>query len=240
MTQAPATRRLRLPWWMASAVLLAVAALGFVPSYGHHLSLHRRGIHLHAAVCSAWLLLLIAQRGLIAWQWRRAHRILGWSTVGVGAAVVWSGLAMLRDLAARGPLSGERVHDLTLAASGLAVFAAAWLWATLGRRDRAIHARAMLWTGIALGWAGLHRALLAWVPGLDTPRWAALASTWLLLCCSGLLWIDDLAADDRARRVHSAGCVALLLTLLALDRAGSSVALWHAAAWLASWPALGG
>jgi hypothetical protein len=232
MTSMTPPRRLQAPWWLASAALLVVLALGFAPGYGRHLTQHRLAIHVHTAVLMAWVLLLIVQRALLAAGMRRGHRWLGWTGIAVGCAVMASGLAVLRDLAGRGPLTVARVHDVLLAASGLGLFALALLWALLARCDRAIHGRAMAWTGMALAWAGLHRAVLSVLPGLDEPRWAAVGSGWMLFCLGGLLWLEDAAAQRPAGRVHAAGCLALLGALAVLAWAPTSPLAWTL---VASW-----
>lgn len=82
---------------MALAMALTTF-VGFAPTYylvafnDASTPVLTRSVHLHGALCTAWVLLLIAQTGLIAAGRRDIHKVLGSVGIGVAAAVVVSGI----------------------------------------------------------------------------------------------------------------------------------------------------
>lgn len=142
-----------------TGMALATAAatfVGFAPSYflvglnnGVTPELTPR-LHIHGALCTAWVLLLIVQTRLIAARRRDLHRWVGIAGVGIGVAIVLTGIYV-------GINSHRRVHT-AVTADTLAdpyvflVFpmTAVFLFATfatlgvLNRRRPEIHKRLML------------------------------------------------------------------------------------------------
>lgn len=142
-----------------TGMALAMAAatfLGFAPTYflvGLH---HGAGpeltprLHIHGALCTTWILLLIVQTRLIAARRRDLHRLVGIAGVGLGVAIVVSGIFVALN-------SHRRVHTaatadtladpyvfLIFALTTVSLFA---LFATLGvlqRRRPETHKRLML------------------------------------------------------------------------------------------------
>jgi len=79
------------------AVAMAVTAfVGFAPTY--YLSgwtgapALAPSVHIHGAACTAWVLLLVLQTGLIAAGRPDIHRLTGIAGVGIGALVFFSGI----------------------------------------------------------------------------------------------------------------------------------------------------
>lgn len=142
-----------------TGMALAMAAatfLGFAPTYflvgfnhGPAPDLTPR-LHIHGALCTAWILLLIVQTRLIAARRRDMHRLLGIAGVGLGAAIVVSGIFVAIN-------SQRRVHTAVTADTladpyvflifGLTSVSLFALFATLGvlqRRHPETHKRLML------------------------------------------------------------------------------------------------
>src|SRR5690242_13716882 len=94
--------------WMAAA-MAAVAFAGFARTY--YLAGFNDGprpvltplVHLHGALTTAWILLLIVQARLIAYGRRDIHRLLGFGGVAVAAAVLITGIVVAIS-------SNRRVH----------------------------------------------------------------------------------------------------------------------------------
>jgi hypothetical protein len=83
--------------WMAVAMAAAVFA-GFARTYflaGFNdgpKPVLTPGVHLHGALMTAWILLLIVQTRLIAAGWRDIHKLMGIAGVAIGAGVLVMGI----------------------------------------------------------------------------------------------------------------------------------------------------
>ena len=96
--------------WM-SAALAAVAFAGFAPTY--YLTAFNDGprpvltpvVHLHGALSTAWIVLLILQTRLIANGRRDIHRLMGMVGMAIGAAILVTGIFVAIN-------SERRVHTL--------------------------------------------------------------------------------------------------------------------------------
>src|SRR3569833_2292448 len=75
-------------------LLLAVVAVGFAPTYylagGPRAPLPSRIVHVHAAIFTTWMLLLLVQTGLISAKRVRWHRALGIAGFLLASAMVIS------------------------------------------------------------------------------------------------------------------------------------------------------
>ena len=154
-TQVQPLSERRFFTWM-SAAMAAVAFAGFARTY--YLAGFNDGprpvltpvVHLHGALSTAWILLLILQTRLIANGRRDIHRLMGMAGTGIGAAILATGIFVAIS-------SERRVH--TAATAGTLAdpyvflifpFASIWLFAlfvTLGvlKRNRPdAHKRYML------------------------------------------------------------------------------------------------
>lgn len=145
--------------WFFTGMALAMAVatlIGFAPTYflvglndGPTPVLTPR-IQIHGALCTAWIVLLIAQTRLIAAGRRDIHRLLGIAGVGLGVAIFITGIFVAIN-------SHRRVHTAAIAdtlvdpyvflifpVTSVTLFA---LFATLGvleRRRPEAHKRLML------------------------------------------------------------------------------------------------
>lgn len=151
MTARPATAFAR--WVAASAlVLLALSSAAFWPGYLAVIAAAPRHTHVHAALGTSWLILLIVQPLLSEKADRSWHRKIGWAGLFVGAAFVVSGILIAHRSIARlndAQFASEgRYVYLPLAMS--AIFAAALVLAMKWRHNPIIHGRFMAATALSL------------------------------------------------------------------------------------------
>jgi hypothetical protein len=128
--------------WM-SVVMAAVAFAGFARTYylaGLNESPRLTPIvHLHGALATAWILLLIVQTRLIAYGRRDIHKLLGFAGMAIGAAVVAVGLyvAIHSERRVHTPATADTLADpyvfLVMPFFSVGLFA---LFATLGVLNR--------------------------------------------------------------------------------------------------------
>lgn len=141
--------------WM-SVAMAAVAFAGFAPTY--YLAGFNDGprpvltpfVHLHGALSTAWILLLIVQARLIANGRRDIHRLLGMVGVAIGAAVLATGIFVainserrVHTAANAGTLADPYVF-LIFPFASVVLFAAFATLAVLKRARPEAHKRFML------------------------------------------------------------------------------------------------
>ena len=215
-------------------LILVVVAIGFAPKYYlagiFRAPLPSPLIHVHAAVFSTWILLLVVQTGLVSARRVALHRTLG--LVGFGFAVlvpICGFLAMASQLHFR----SERPDILTFSAvsfEGIFLFTvlASMAYATR-KRDLAAHKRYIMLATLGLVDAALFRLS---IPFLHHQLE------------HGFLTIDaivlTMAAYDfwSTRRVHRAtiwgGIILVVVEQLTMPMGGTGV--WQAfARWIQSW-----
>jgi hypothetical protein len=141
--------------WM-SVAMAAVAFAGFARTY--YLAGLNDGprpvltpmVHVHGALATAWILLLIVQTRLIAFGRRDIHKLLGLTGVAIGAAVVVTGIfvAIHSERRVHTPATADTLADpyvfLIFPFASIGLFA---LFATLGvlkRHRPESHKRFML------------------------------------------------------------------------------------------------
>jgi hypothetical protein len=202
---APPSKRDAQYLWIALA-MSATAYLGFWFTYfGPNL----RGtyptaspaVHLHGWSFFAWYLLLPLQAGLIHARRVRAHRFLGWSSLGLAAVMTATGTLVLGVQMASAAAAPEPSF---WSAFGLMIFATLVLFlgfyaaAIVTRRNRAAHKRLMLVAGAAaLGAAGFRIVMTLFGP-VD---WAAPAG----ILATNVFILVGIGYDVwRERRVHVA------------------------------------
>ena len=171
-----------------TCLLIAMVIRGFWPSYFGHLvsgGVHRPWlIHLHGAIFSGWMVLLLAQVSLVATGRVRLHRRLGQVGIAYGALVLGSGLVV--GVAApvwhvhAGEWTVDRAAGFLLAPLGdMALFGGFFGAAIAYRRRPEIHKRLILAATVALAFAAVGRMafaspvvfLLVWL----SPLFAAMA-----------------------------------------------------------------
>ncbi|RJF94059.1 hypothetical protein D3876_07290 [Sphingomonas cavernae] len=188
------------------AIAMAVTAfIGFAPTYylaglnDAPTPLLTPRLHLHGALCTAWMLLLVAQTGLIAAGRADIHRLTGMAGVALGAAIFVSGIFTAIH-------SERRVHtDLnagTLADPYVFLifpFAAVGMFALFGaigvanRHRPGVHKRLMLLATMSL----LGPALARIVTQLHLPVTNAIGALVLINLFLAALVAYDLATRGR-------------------------------------------
>jgi hypothetical protein len=130
--------------WM-SVAMAAVVFAGFAPTY--YLAGLNAGpkpaltpmVHLHGALATAWILLLIVQTRLIAFGRRDLHKLVGIGGVAIGAAMVVTGIfvAIHSERRVHTPATADTLADpyvfLVFPFASIGLFA---LFATLGVLQR--------------------------------------------------------------------------------------------------------
>jgi hypothetical protein len=194
-----------------SLLIAAVVVYGFGQTVDHklvHAAVRRPVlVWVHAAVFSAWVVLLIVQSGLVQNGNVRLHRRLGWFGLGLGCCVaglgMWTAVVMRAfDLEHGGELAAS-APNLTIAGLDIASFTVPFALGILLRRNKEAHRRLMLVATIGLCSAAFVRfpAPLGW------PWYYAGTDALVLL---GVL--RDLAVT---RRVHTVYAVALPAMMVA-------------------------
>lgn len=204
---ASAPPRARDAYYLRTALALsATAYLGFWftyfgPNLGGTYSAAAPAVHLHGWSFFAWYLLLPLQAGLIHARRVRAHRTLGWSSLGLAAVMTATGTLVLGVQMAAAAASPEPTF---WSAFGLMVFATLVLFigfyvaALALRRDRAAHKRLMLVAGAAGVGAAVFRIVLTLCGPVE---WATPAG----ILATNVFILGGIAYDAfRERRVHPA------------------------------------
>jgi hypothetical protein len=244
VTGIPANPTKRLPgrkydrqFFFGMAVLLvAVAAIGFAPTY--YLAgvlrapLPSRIVHIHAAVFSTWMILLVVQTGLISARRVGWHRKLGLAGFVLAGAMVVTVVLTGADLAMRveGKPNSEAVLGLlSITFTDAFDFAVLAGFAYALRKNAAAHKRLII-----IATAGITRAAFnRWhIPILFHQFYAAYAATYLFLL---LLAAYDLWTTRRIHRATIWGS-AFLIFMGQMTRFIGPTATWHTFAhWVQSW-----
>jgi|GEM_PF-166375 len=150
-------------------LILAMVIAGFGPTYyfagGPRAPLPNRIIHVHGAIFSAWILLIIVQNGLVAARRVALHRTLGLAGFGLAVLVVIAGfLAMASQLHFRAGRGDAELTFSVISAEGILLFGALSAASFITRRsDPAAHKRLITLATIGLVDAAIFRTQLSWV-----------------------------------------------------------------------------
>ena len=201
-SNAGAMRRPGL-WGTGSAMwiwaLLALAVVGFWPSYVRRFGEADAVTHLHAALMLSWFGMLFAQPWLVRTRRMALHRQLGkFSYVLVPMIVItclW--LSRIRMGAATPQSFGMQTVILYLGIAASAILLLSWSLAVLHRRDSALHARYMVGTALVLIDPALARLLIATMPSLG-PLVAWVSYGVLFAILGVLIWRDRGRHGQRA------------------------------------------
>jgi hypothetical protein len=227
----PRTKEHWFFWGMAVLIALVVfvgfARTYFLASYFHAKPLAAPIVHVHAAVFTGWILLLLAQTSLAASGNVAVHRRLGLVGMGLAPLVFVLGIIVAREMLGR--LSGVPGIDATriyaVALSEIAGFALPVFFALRLRRRPDYHKRLILIGTIAMMTAGFGRWPLKLLLHQPLP---AMICTFALL---GLVIAYDLLSLGKVHRATLLGS-AWVMSVELLSLPLSHTTAWHAfAAW---------
>ena len=224
-------------FFFAMTVLLAaVVMIGFAPTYylagGFLAPLPSRIVHVHAAVFSTWMILLMVQTGLISAKRVGWHRKLGMAGFVLAIAMVVMVVLTAAGLAAR--VKGAPSMELVLGLLAV-TFTDAFDFAVLAgfayalRRDAAAHKRLIIIATACLTRAAFFR----WhVPILFRQVYPAYAATYAFLL---LLAAYDLWSTRKIHRATMWGSL-FLIVMGQLTRVIGPSTPWHEFAhWVQGW-----
>lgn len=150
-------------YWLGALAIIAIVALGFSFTIERNL-LHPGSarpliLYVHAAVFTAWVLLLLAQSTLVRASRVRIHRRLGEFGIGLGTALpvigVWTAIAMARFHVRHG--NPHAAAFLIVPMTDMAMFATLFAAAVLQRGRPEWHRRLMFVATCALTGAAFGR-----------------------------------------------------------------------------------
>lgn len=232
-------RRYEHAFFSGMSVLIAIIVfVGFSRTYYLAPVFHPRPlpsviVHIHGAVFTAWILLLVVQTSLVSAHRVKIHRALGIFGVCVAVLTVVLGLLaandsiLLQHRTAPG-FAPETFYAIPM--SELTGFAVpVFLGFFYARRSPSVHKRLILIATIAMMTAAFGRWPVAFL--LHKPVPAMLCSYSLFV----LLALYDLLSTRRIQRVTIAGSVFVILVEMSSYPVGRTAA-WHAfASWMRSW-----
>jgi hypothetical protein len=224
-----AQTREHLFFWCMSVLIALVFFIGFAKTYflaGYFNAkpLAAPIVHVHAAVFTSWILLLVTQASLAASGNVRTHRRLGVVGLGVAPLMVLVGVLVAHEMLERlSPILGEprAVLIYAVALSEITGFAVPVFFAFRLRRWPAYHKRLIILGTIAMTTAGFGRWPIQLLLHQPLPAMG---------CMIGLLAL--VAAYDflSMRTIHRA---TLLGSLWVIGVELLSLPLSHTAAWYA-------
>ncbi|MGA3201648.1 MAG: hypothetical protein ABSF12_04025 [Bryobacteraceae bacterium] len=184
-------------------LILGSVLLGFWRSYYFagvfHAPLPNPLVHVHAAVFSAWILLLIVQTSLVSAGRLDLHRRLGILGAALAGAMVVLAFLVATDSLARGFAPPGSTFDpksfYSIPLFETAVFCVLIVWALRARADGPAHKRLILIASISLMGPAIGR--WPFVPIAHTGLWiSAILDFFILLVVAFDLW--------SRRRIHRA------------------------------------
>lgn len=138
-------------YFRISLVCLAVAVLGFAPTYWMPMARGSIGVspitHVHALFAYGWVLLFVLQTSLASSGRIARHRELGVAGVAIATALFFSGTGTAINTIKRMELlgHGEAARAFSIVSiSGIVLFAALFIIALLNVRRPDVHGRLML------------------------------------------------------------------------------------------------
>ena len=217
-------------YFFLAALIALVAIVGFAPSsagiLGGTIPSPPLIVHLHAASMITWLLLLVAQTGLVSAGRRDLHMRLGLASLGLAPAimVLATAVTIIRYYDGVEAGAGDFVANiLFLQIRIIVMFPVFVIWALAARvRDPETHKRAMILAAIVP--IGAAFARMAWIPGNEVQMSYDPTSLLELALLAPALIYDKL----RHGRVHRAYWIGLALTLPWLIAAHF---VWYSPAW---------
>jgi hypothetical protein len=216
-----------------AALLLITACAGFAPTYYlagiFRAPLPSPIIHVHGAIFSCWILLLITQTSLISGHRVDIHRRLGvWGFALACVMVVVGVLAAINALARGFPPGRDPLAFFIIPMTDMVIFPVLIFFAFRARTNPAVHKRIIMVATVALMTAPIARLPIDWVH--RKPPMAHLASYIFL----ALLIAYDLWSTRKLQRA-TIWAGAFLVFMQQISAPISRTAAWHSfAAWVQS------
>lgn len=215
-------------FWAMSALIALIVFVGFARTY--YLAgffgakpLAAPIVHIHGAVFTSWIALLVVQTSLVGTGHTRIHRQLGLLGLGLAPAMVVLGVLvaveMLKRLAAIPGADSALIFAVAL--SEITGFAVPVFFAFRLRRRSDVHKRLILIGTIATTTAGFGRWPLSVLLHKPLPAMLAAFALLVLMIAFDLLW------TRRIQRVTALGSAWVVLIELSGFAIGHTVA-WHA------------
>ena len=207
-------------------LFLATVFVGFAPTYYlagvFHAPLPSRIIHIHGAIFSGWILLLIAQTSLVSAGRVDIHRRLGIAGCVLAGVMVVVGVLAATDSLVRGfnPSGRDTLAFYIVPLTDMVVFSTLIFLAYRNRTDPAAHKRLIVVATTALMIAPIARIPIAW-----SQRNAAHAA-WFTYIALVLLIAYDLWSTHKLHRV-TLWASAFLIFVHQIRVPISHTAAWH-------------
>lgn len=243
LPHAPGKRQLARNYdhifFSALAILIAVIVfIGFAPTYYLAGVFHARPlpsviVHIHGAVATSWIVLLVVQTSLISTHHRNAHRKLGIFGFCIALAmIVLSVLAARESILVQGRKAPgfDPATFFAIPLSEVVGFAGPVLVAFAMRRKASIHKRLILVGTIAILTAAFGRWPVAFLYHRPLPA---------MLCSYSLFVVMifyDLASTRKLQSATAFGSAFVIFVQLMSYPVGHT-AVWHSfASWIRSLP----
>jgi len=186
---------IRRPWPIFAAAL-ALAVIGFWPSFFAKLPATPLPHHVHGWSATAWMILPLLQYALIRNGRRGLHRLVGYSSVVLAAIVAVSGFYVVRMMAYKNMTSFRlaSVKFVWLDLTGIVLFCvyvAFAIWAAR-RRDIRLHVTALVASAFIPLEAALERLFVNLLPSLVPDFDAALYASLIFLevTCAAIVFLE--------------------------------------------------
>jgi uncharacterized membrane protein YozB (DUF420 family) len=209
-----------------SLLVLGTVFLGFARSYylagAFHARLPSAIVHIHGAVFSAWILLLVTQTALVSIGRVSWHKRLGILGAVLACLMVVLGVLAAIDSSRRRftPPGLDSPTILAFEATELSAFAFLVAWGLRVRRDGAAHKRLMLLATIAILGPAVNRWPFAFIH--QFPPSTGLVIDALLIC----VIVFDLLTRRKIHRATVWGSLSILVMQPTMFALGHS-AFWH-------------
>lgn len=188
-------RAVRHPWPIFAAAL-ALAVVGFWPSFFAKLPDTPLPHHVHGWSATAWMILPLLQYGLIRSGRRSLHRLVGYASLGLAAIVAASGVHVVRMMA-YGNITNFRLASvkfvwLDLTAIVLFCVFVAFAISAARQRDIRLHVTTLAASAFIPLEAALERVFVNLWPSLAPDFDAALYASLIFLevTCAAIVWLE--------------------------------------------------
>jgi hypothetical protein len=233
--RTPGARYNRIFFPMMVGLLIATVMVGFAHTYYlagvFQAPLASRVLHVHGAIFSAWMLLLLVQTTLVSADRTDIHKRLGIAGFFLaGLIVVFGILAAADSLARQGSHATEPILSFSITPfTDMLMFAVLAGWALHERPNPSAHKRLILLATIVMMRAAIFRWPFAFVYHNQV---RAILVSYIFIV---LLVCYDLWSMGRLHRVTLWGSSVLVFVHLVRIPVGQMEAWHHFARWVQSW-----